>query len=304
MKEPELKTELGDIELKNPVITASGTCGFGVELKDFTELSALGAITVKGITPEPSQGNPTPRIAETAAGILNSIGLENPGIDNFLAEKIEDISQLEPPVFVNIAGHSVSDFVYLARRLAPFQQIAAVELNVSCPNLQSDGSIFGSEAELVYEVTGKVKEVYSGPVIVKLSPNVTDIVEMARAAEKGGADAISLINTLLGMAIDADSQKPVLGNIFGGLSGPAIKPVALRMVYQVAKEVDVPLIGMGGIMTGQDAVEFLLAGASAVAVGTATLTDPGAALEILGGIKDYMRNKGINHLSDLIGCLD
>lgn len=301
MTKMNLSVNLGPLFLQNPVLTSSGTCGFGEELMDYLDIEQLGAITVKGITVEPSSGNKTPRIVETAAGLLNSIGLENPGLDKFIENKLEVINQFRVPVIVNISGHSLDDFAVLSGKLASYSEIAGLEVNVSCPNIAGGGMAFGTDSKQVYQVTQIVKENYPGPVIVKLSPNVTDIVEIAAAAEEGGADIISLINTLLGMAIDAETQKPELGNIMGGLSGPAIKPVALRMVYQVATAVDIPVIGMGGIMSGEDAVEFLLAGASAVSVGTATLVDPGASIRILEGIREYLQEKNIHQIEDIIG---
>jgi dihydroorotate dehydrogenase (NAD+) catalytic subunit len=301
MNRVDLTVRLGSLQLKNPLITASGTCGYGEELKDYFNLSELGAITVKGLTLKKSDGNPTPRIVETPSGLLNSIGLENPGLDSFIATKLKEIEDLNVPVFINISGHSLDDFAQLAERLALYPRIAGLEVNVSCPNLAGGGMAFGTNSELIYKVTSRVRKNYPGPVIVKLSPNVTDIVEMAEAAVAGGADIISMINTLLGMAIDVETRKPILGNIFGGLSGPAIKPIALRMIYQVASRIKVPIIGMGGIMSGQDAIEFILAGASAVAVGTATLVEPAAAIKILNEIKEYLIKKKINRIEDLIG---
>lgn len=297
----DLSTKMSSLKLKNPLITASGTCGFGVELSDFIDIERLGAITVKGITVNPRTGNPTPRIVETSAGILNSIGLENPGVDEFVSEKLAIIKEYDVPLIVNISGHSIEDFCSLAEKLSTYQEISALEVNVSCPNIAGGGMAFGTDANLIYQVTNEVRRVYNGIIIVKLSPNVTDIVEMAKAAEEAGADIISLINTLLGMKIDTNRRRPELGNIFGGLSGPAIKPVALRMVYQVAANIDIPIIGMGGIMSGNDALEFLMAGASAVAVGTATMIDPELPLKIISEIEEYMKNNEINSLSEIIG---
>ena len=299
--QPNLSVDLGPLKLKNPLITASGTFGFGDELKDFYDPELLGAITVKGITVEPSTGNRTPRIAETAGGLLNSIGLENPGLAGFIDEKLDIIAGFDNHVLVNISGHSVDDFVRLAAGLAPYSEISALEVNISCPNIAGGGMAFGTDCNLIYEITSKVKQEYGGPVIVKLSPNVTDIVAMARAAQEAGADIISMINTLLGMAIDVEKRRPVLGNVFGGLSGPAVKPVALRMVYQVTAELDIPVIGMGGIMTGEDALEFMLAGASAVAVGTANLVNPAAPVRILEEIKRYCLRNNIANIRELIG---
>ncbi|ACL69698.1 dihydroorotate dehydrogenase [Halothermothrix orenii] len=297
----DLSVDLGPLSLKNPVMTASGTCGYGIEFKDYYDLNKLGAIVIKGLTLKPCSGNLNPRIAETTGGLLNSIGLENPGIESFIKNYIGVLRDFKIPVIVNISGHAVEDFARLADKLAPYSEISALEVNVSCPNLAGGGMAFGTDSELVYRVTKKVKENYPGSVIVKLSPNVTDIVEIARAAESAGADVLSLINTLLGMAIDVEKQKPVLGNIFGGLSGPAIKPVALRMVYQVAQQVEIPIIGMGGIMSGKDALEFILAGASAVAVGTANLVDPLAGQKVLREIHDYLIKHNIERIGELKG---
>ena len=301
--EPDLRVRLGPLQLKNPVLTASGTFGYGDEVRDFMDPNVLGAITVKGLTVDPTSGNKTPRIAETPAGMLNSIGLENPGLEKFIEEKIELLGEFSTEVLVNISGHSVEDFIILAERLAPFEEIAGLEVNVSCPNIDKGGMAFGTDPDLVYEITRKVKARSDGPVIVKLSPNVTDIVEMAQAADEGGADILSLINTLLGMAINVQKRETVLGNTMGGLSGPAVKPVALRMVYEVAEAIDLPLIGMGGIMNSEDALEFLLAGASAVSVGTANLIDPAASVNILEGITNYCYEQEIDDINSIIGAL-
>lgn len=301
MKNDRLNVELADLSLKNPIITASGTFGFGNELNEFFSSERLGAITLKGISKKLSLGNKLPRIVETPSGILNSIGLENPGLDKFKKDIIPELEKFDLPVIANISGSSVDDFVYLAESLAPFRIISGIEVNVSCPNLKSGGMAFGTDSDLIFEITQKVKSVYPGPVIVKLTPNVTDIVEMAESAVEGGADILSLINTLLGMAIDIDRKKPVLGNIFGGLSGPAIKPVAIRMVYQVTAAVDIPVIGMGGIMHGRDVIEFMLAGATAVGVGTATLVDPTATIRIISELEEYLAEKEISDINDIIG---
>ena len=301
MNKNNLKTKLANLKLKNPVITASGTFGFGTELDEYLSVKDLGAITLKGITVDKSEGNALPRIAETPAGVLNSIGLENPGIDNFKQEVIPEIATLEVAAIANISGYSVKDFVQLAESLEDEDCIDAIEVNVSCPNIKDGGMAFGTDPEMIYRVTREVAKVYSGTIIVKLSPNVTDIVKMAEAAVEGGADIISLINTLLGMAIDIDKKEPVLANTFGGLSGPAVKPVALRMVYQIYEAIDVPIIGMGGIMNGKDAIEFLLAGASAVGVGTATLRDPAGPVTIVSQIKEYLEENNIENISEIIG---
>ena len=301
MAKNALNVSLGELKLKNPVITASGTFGFGTELTEYFPVANLGAVTLKGITVEESLGNDLPRIAETPAGILNSIGLENPGIEKFKKNTIPEIKNLNLPLIANISGYSIKDFKYLAQKLENEEAIKALEVNVSCPNIKEGGMVFGTDSEMIYKVSKEVRKVYTGPLIVKLSPNVTDIVEMGKAAVEGGADIISLINTLLGMAIDADKQEAVLANDFGGLSGPAVKPVALRMVYQLYKKLNVPIIGMGGIMSGKDAVEFLLAGASAVGVGTATLRDPDASQKIIFEIENYLEKHNISDLNDIIG---
>ncbi len=301
MSKLDLSVNLGSLQFKNPVITASGTCGYGQELQKFMDLDLLGAITIKGLSVEPKNGNPTPRIAETASGLLNAIGLENPGLKEFKKEMIGVIREFNTPIIANISGSTLDDFALLAEELAVIEEISALEVNVSCPNIKKGGMAFGTDSELVYEVTKRVKKIFPRPVIIKLSPNVTDIKEIAAAAEKGGADIISLINTILGLAIDLDSQQPVLGNVFGGLSGPAIKPVALRMVYQVRQASELPIIGMGGIMNGEDALEFILAGADAVSVGTATLVEPDASIRILKEIRKYMKKNEIKKISELKG---
>jgi len=297
----KLNIKLANLQLKNPVITASGTFGFGTELNEYLSVKSLGAVTLKGLTVEESKGNALPRIAETPAGILNSIGLENPGIKRFKEKIIPAIENLKVPIIANISGYSINEFVQLAANLEKEESINAIEVNVSCPNIKDGGMVFGTDAELIYKVTQAVKKVYSGPIIVKLSPNVTDIIEMAEAAVEGGADIISLINALLGMAIDINKKEAVLANTFGGLSGPAVKPVALRMVYQIYEAIDIPIIGMGGIMKGEDAVEFLLAGASAVGVGTATLRDPTASIKIISEIDEYLTENKIDNVSEIIG---
>ncbi|MFW5999516.1 MAG: dihydroorotate dehydrogenase [Halanaerobiaceae bacterium] len=301
MSNPDLTVEIGDLKLKNPLTTASGTSGYGQEVKDYYDPEILGALTVKGLTVEPSGGNPVPRIVETPAGILNSIGLENPGLNEFKAKEVERLGEFELPVIVNISGHSVEDYLILARQLATCDQISALEVNVSCPNIEGGGMAFGTNAEQVYRITRKIKEVYSQTVIVKLTPNVTDITEVALAAEEAGSDSISLINTLQGMAIDIHRQEPVLGNIFGGLSGPAVKPVALSMVYKAAGAVDIPVIGMGGIMSGADALEFIMAGASAVAVGTGAMVNPELMPKIIAEIENYLTENRIKRVQDIIG---
>ena len=301
MSKLNMKVNLGGLEMKNPVTTASGTFGFGPEYADFVDLNALGAIVVKGTTLEPRLGNPTPRMVETPAGMLNAIGLQNPGADAFIKEYLPFLGQYNTPVIVNMAGNSVEDYGNLAQKLSEAKGIHALEVNISCPNVKQGGIQFGTVPEMAAEVIKKVKDNTSLPVIAKLSPNVSDIVAMAKSVEAAGADAIALINTLLGMAIDIETQKPILGNIMGGLSGPAIKPVAVRMVWQVSQAVHIPILGMGGILTAEDALEFILAGATAVAVGTGNFVNPRASMDIIAGIEEYMSKKGIEDINELIG---
>lgn len=295
-----LSVNIAGIQMKTPVMTASGTFGFGLEYSDFVDLNQVGAIVVKGTTLLPKVGNSGRRIAETPAGMMNCIGLENPGVDEFITTTMPKLKNYEAPVIVNISGNTVEDYGELAAKLDK-SGIAGLELNISCPNVKQGGIAFGTCPDSAAEVVREVKKKTSLPVIVKLSPNVTDIVLMAKAVEAAGADAISLINTLLGMAIDIKTWRPVLGNTVGGLSGPAVKPVAVRMVYQVSKAVQVPIIGMGGIMTAEDAIEFLLAGASAVAVGTANFVNPYVSVEVAEGIKNYLTNRGLKQVSELVG---
>ena len=296
----KLAVKLAGIQMKTPVMTASGTFGFGLEYEDFVDLKKVGAIVVKGTTLWPRPGNAGTRVAETKAGLLNAIGLENPGVDEFLRHILPRISAYEVPIIVNIAGNTIEEYGEVAAKLEN-SLAAGIEINISCPNVKEGGLAFGVCPESAAQVVREVKARTSKPVIVKLSPNVTDIAAMAQAVEAAGADAISLINTLLGMAIDVQSWRPTLGNIVGGLSGPAVKPVALRMVWQAARAVKIPIIGMGGIMDGEDAVEFFLAGASAVAVGTANFVNPSAAVDIAEGILSYLENRGLNHVSALVG---
>lgn len=296
----ELATDIAGIRMKTPVMTASGTFGFGLEYRDFMDINQIGAIVVKGTTLEPCTGNSGRRIAETPAGMLNAIGLENPGVEDFIHRILPKLSTYEVPIIVNISGKTVEEYGELASRLS-IPGVAGIEINISCPNVKQGGIAFGTDRNSAAAVVRKVKDNSCVPVITKLSPNVTDIVSMAQAVEAAGSDAISLINTLLGMAIDIRSWKPVLGNIVGGLSGPAVKPVALRMVWQVARAVKVPLIGMGGIMTAGDAIEFLLAGASAVAVGTANFVNPCAAQTVAEGIREYLQQRGLTQVGQLVG---
>ena len=291
--------KIGPLFLKSPVLLASGTCGYGMELMDFMDLDAIGGLVLKGISLRPRPGNPPPRIMETPCGLLNSIGLENVGVDAFIAEKLPVLKDLKSAIIVNILGESVEEYEELAGRLNEVQGIDALEVNISCPNVKAGGVIFGTSPETAKEVTRAVKSATTLPVIIKLSPNVTDITVIARAVEEGGADAISLINTVFGMKIDVEKRMPVLSQVFGGLSGPAIMPIALRMVWQVVRSVDVPVIGIGGITTSNDALEFLMAGAKAVQVGTATLIKPDAALDIQNGIVSYMEEKGISDIKGL-----
>jgi len=295
-----LAVNIAGIQMKTPVMTGSGTFGFGAEYSDFVDLNQLGAIVVKGTTLHPRPGNQGCRIAETPAGMLNSIGLENPGVDYFLSDILPGLAQYDVPIIVNISGNTVEEYGELAA-LLKVPGIAGLELNISCPNVKEGGIAFGTNCHSAAAVVAAAKANTNLPVIVKLSPNVTDIVSMAKAVEDAGADAISLINTLLGMAIDIHKWRPVLGNVVGGLSGPAVKPVALRMVWQVAQAVRVPIIGMGGIVTAEDAVEFMLAGASAVAVGTGNFVDPRATQAVAEGIKGYLTKRGLSNVSQLVG---
>ena len=281
----DLSIEIAGMALRNPVLLASGTCNYGQELQSITDLSQLGGIVTKTITPQPRAGNRPQRIVETPAGMLNSIGLQNPGLEDFVENKWPFLESLDTQIVVNIAGHTIEEFADMAARLEGIQGIAALEVNISCPNVKAGGANFANSPSASAEVIGAVRRVTQHPVIAKLSPNVTDIAEIARAAEEAGADALSLINTLVGMAIDVKNRRPLLGNITGGLSGPAVKPVALAMIWKVAQAVRIPLIGLGGICTAQDAVEFLVAGASAVQVGTASFVNPNAGVEIVEGIR-------------------
>ncbi len=300
MFDDKLCIDIAGIKMKNPIMTASGTCGFGLELVDFVDLNKLGALVVKGTTLDVCLGNPGQRIAETASGMLNCIGLENPGVDSFLTKTLTVLKKFEVPVIVNIAGKTLEEFALLAQKL-DVDGISALELNISCPNVKAGGMAYGTCPDMAASVVREVKKVSKKPIITKLSPNVTSITDIALAVQEAGTDAISLINTLLGMSISIKNKKPVLGNVFGGLSGPAVKPVALRMVYQVAKVVNVPIIGMGGIMTANDAIEFMLAGASAVAVGTATFVDPSSVMKITQGLLDYANKEKLDNISQIRG---
>ncbi|MBE6380089.1 MAG: dihydroorotate dehydrogenase [Lentisphaerae bacterium] len=307
MMKIDMSVDLGKFKLKNPVMTASGTFGYGYEYNQFYDISRLGAVVVKGIAPFVSNGNPTPRVAETASGMLNAIGLQGPGVDKFLNGEhyMPFLRTTDATVIVNIWGKSIADYCEVASRLdAEREGITALEVNISCPNVKAGGVAFGTDLKLLNEVISAVRKATTLPLIVKLSPNVTRIGDFAKAAEDAGADAVSLINTLTGMAINAETRRPRIANLTGGLSGPAVKPVALRMVYEASKAVSIPVIGMGGICNGIDAVEFMLAGASAVAVGTATFTDPYAPLKVIDGIKDYLKRHNYNSVSDIIGALE
>ncbi|MGC1391638.1 MAG: dihydroorotate dehydrogenase [Bacteroidales bacterium] len=295
---------IGDLHFKNPVITASGTFGNGSEFDDFLDASRLGGIVLKGTTLEPREGNPYPRMAETSSGMLNTVGLQNKGVEYFEKFIYPGILSYKTNVIVNINGSYIEDYIALAERINKLEKIPAIELNISCPNVKMGGMAFGTNLDSAREVTREVRSVYSKKLIVKLSPNVTNIVEFARAVEEEGADSVSLINTLLGMSVDVAKMKPALSTITGGLSGPAIKPVALRMVWQVANAVKIPVIGMGGIMSANDALEFLLAGASAVQVGTASFINPLASVNILDGIEDYLIKKGISDISEIVGYIN
>ncbi len=299
----ELQVNIAGITLKNPVMTASGTFGYGVEFASLLDLNRLGGIIVKGLSLDPSVGNPPPRIVETPCGMLNAIGLENVGIEAFLAEKLSFLTGVATPVFANIYGETMEAYAELAGRLDDVEAVAGIEVNISCPNVEAGGMAFGVDPASAGLVVGGVRKRTSKSVMVKLSPNVTDITTMARAVVDAGADAVSLINTITGMEIDVDTRRPKLANVTGGLSGPAIRPVALRMVWQVARVIDVPVIGIGGIMTAEDALAFLIAGATAVQVGTANFVDPTATMTIIDGIETYLEEKNISDVNELIGSL-
>ena len=301
IEQPDMRVSIGPLHLQNPVMTASGTFGYGEEYGSLVNLHRLGAIIVKGISLLPRQGTPPPRIAETACGMLNAIGLENVGLESFLSEKIPFLQGINTPLIVNILGDTVQDYQQLAARLDEEEKVAALEVNISCPNVKQGGVAFGTDPGMAHAVTKGVRQHFSRPVIVKLSPNVTDITGIARAAEEAGADAVSLINTVLGMAIDIKSCQPKLANIFGGLSGPAIKPIGLRMVWQVAECVSIPIIGIGGITTTEDAIEYILAGACAVQVGTTNFINPRATEEIIQGIGAFLVENKMASIQDLIG---
>jgi dihydroorotate dehydrogenase (NAD+) catalytic subunit len=303
-KKPDLKVNIGAIELQNPVMTASGTFGYAREFEGFVDLNRLGAIIVKGLSLEPTKGNPPPRIVETPCGMLNAIGLENVGIDVFINKKLPFLQTLFPPIFANIYGTSIEAYAELAARVDELEAIAGVEVNISCPNVKAGGIAFGADPNSAFKVVRAVRKKTSKQLIVKLSPNVTDITIIARSAEEAGADALSLINTITGMAIDIETRRPKIANITGGLSGPAIKPVAVRMVWQVAQASQIPVIGIGGIMTAVDALEFFIAGATAVQIGTANFTNPRATLDIIDGIEKFLSQNEIDRVADIIGTLE
>ena len=300
---PSLAVDLAGLKLRNPVMPASGTFGYGAEFSPYLDLNQIGAIVTKGISLNPKAGNPTPRIAETSSGMLNAIGLQNVGIDTFVREKVPFLEQLETPVIVNFFGNTLEEYIQVADKLSGIDVVSAVELNISCPNVKQGGIVFGTEPCAAAQVVSEVRRCLDKPLIVKLTPNVTDITVMARAVEEAGADIICCINTLTGMSVDIHSQRLRLANGTGGLSGPAIKPVALRMVHQVVQAVSLPVIGVGGIMTAEDALEFLLVGAQAVQVGTANLVNPGTMAEIVDGIRQFCCQKNIVDIQDWIGSL-
>ena len=301
-KDINTKVNIAGVEFKNPVTVASGTFGSGEEFSDFVDLNKLGAVTTKGVASVPWEGNPTPRVAETYGGMLNAVGLQNPGIDVFASRDIPFLRKFDTKIIVNVCGHSTEEYIDVVEKMAD-EDVDMLEINISCPNVKEGGIAFGQDPKAVEAITKEVKKVAKQPVVMKLSPNVTDITEMAKAAVSGGADALSLINTLTGMKIDIERQNFVLANKTGGLSGPAIHPVAVRMVYQVANAVDVPIIGMGGIATPEDAIEMILAGATMVSVGTANFYNPTATEEVVKGIEDYMIRHGVKDINDLIGLV-
>ena len=298
---PNLSVDCAGIKLKNPVLTASGTFGYGEEYAEFVDLNRLGGVIVKGVSLNPIEGNPPPRIWETPSGMLNAIGLENPGVEVFLSEKLPFLRQYDTAVIVNIFGYRSEEYVSVAERLEGVEGISGIEVNISCPNVKAGGMVFGTDVRSTYELLSAVRRSTRLPLIAKLSPNVTDVTEFAKAARDAGCDGLSLINTLLGMAIDVRQRKPRLANVTGGLSGPAIRPVAVRMVWQVAQTVSLPIIGMGGILTTDDALEFILAGAAAVAVGTTNFVNPRATLDVLEGMESFMREERIQDIQEIRG---
>ena len=300
----DLSVEIGKLKLKNPIMTASGTFGYGEEFADFIDLNRLGGIIVKGTTLHHREGNPYPRMAETPSGMLNAVGLQNKGVDYFIEHIYPRIKDLDTRVIVNVSGSCIDDYVAVCEKLSPLDKVAAVEINISCPNVKQGGMGFGTTCSGAENVTSTVRKAYDGTMIVKLTPNVTDITEIARAVEAAGADAVSLTNTFLGMAIDVEKRKPMLSTITGGLSGPCIRPIAVRMVWQVANAVKVPVVGLGGIASGRDAIEFLLAGATAVQIGTANFVDPQVTVKAIDYIEDYLKRHQIASVRELIGGMD
>lgn len=299
----ELNVKLNGLELKNPVLTASGTFGYGTEFADFIDLTNLGGFIVKGTTLHPREGNPYPRMAETPSGMLNAVGLQNKGVDYFINHIYPEIKDIHTNILVNVSGATVSDYIATAEKINTLSQIPGIELNISCPNVKEGGMAFGTRCSSVAEVVSAVRKVYKKHLMVKLSPNVTNIQEIALTAEAEGADSVSLINTLMGMAIDIEKRSPVLSTVTGGLSGACVKPVALRMVWQVAKAVKIPVVGLGGIMNAADAIEFLLAGASAIQVGTANFIDPAITVKIVKGINDYLDRNGFKSVKEIVGLI-
>ena len=299
-----LNINIGNLQLKNPVMTASGTFGYGPEFSDFFDVSRIGGIFVKGTTLRDRQGNAYPRMAETPSGMLNAVGLQNKGVDYFINHILPTVKDIDTNIIVNVSGSTINEYVETAEKLNSIEKIPAIELNISCPNVKEGGMAFGTSCLSAAQVVREVRRAYQKELIVKLSPNVTDISDIALAVEAEGADSVSLINTLLGMAIDSEKRKPVLSTITGGLSGPAVKPIALRMVWQVANSVKIPVIGMGGIMNATDAIEFLLAGASAIQIGTANFIDPTVAIKVLDGINEYLDRHGFQSVTDIIGALE
>ena len=302
-KKPQMRVNIGGIEIKNPIMTASGTFGYASEFEELVDLNRLGAIVVKGLSLEPAMGNPPPRIVETPCGMLNAIGLENVGLTAFVKKKLPFLRRLDTPVFVNIYGKRTEEYAELAARLEDIDGVSGIEVNISCPNVKSGGMAFGAYPESAAEVVRAIRKQTTKPLMIKLSPNVTDITEIAKSVEAEGADSISLINTITGMAVDIETRRPKLANITGGLSGPAIKPVALRMVWQVAQTVNIPVVGIGGIMTAKDALEFLIAGAMAVQIGTANFINPHATTDIIDGIETFLMERNISDISDIIATL-
>lgn len=299
-----LSVEIAGIKMRNPIMAASGTFGYGEEYRDYIPINRLGALITKGISLKPQAGNPPPRLVETTGGMLNAIGLQNIGVNALLEEKVSRLKKFGTPIIINIFGTTLKEYEEVARRLEGIRGIAGLEVNISCPNLKSGGISFGTDPREVFKVVSKVRKSSSRPILVKLSPNVTDITVIARSAEEAGADAISLINTLTGMAVDVETRAPKLGNITGGLSGPAIKPIALRMVWEVYNKVNIPIIGMGGIINAQDALEFIIVGASAVQIGTAHFLNPSVDLEVIAGLEKYLKDHCISSIRNLVGSLE